>query len=293
MFKFYFYKFYGLGIKSLVEFPELTQVDTNPDVFIRFNDFKLSNKFLNEEYKNTSNIPFFSCNELIFRVIDGKEILVNPRVAINKNFLRSLILNQGMGTLLYQRNFLVLHGSSVKMNDKAVAFLGQCGDGKSTIIATLNNEGYPIISDDVLAVKLYNDGIPLLLSSYPRIKLYTDVIDYLNKDYKNYEKIHPEFEKYNFKTNSIKLDSNPLDFIYILNKADKNEIQLMSPQEKLISLVKHTYHKSMFGSIEKTQNLKQCINLSKKVVIKQLNVSHSFKEIEQLINVVEDDIFKK
>ncbi len=105
-----------------------------------------------------------------------------------------------MGIILHQRGFLVLHGSAVQMDDGAVAFLGRCGDGKSTITAALNNKGYSIISDDVLPVKLDENNIPLLFPSFPTIKLYNDVIEYLNEDYRNYDKIHPEIEKYLYKT---------------------------------------------------------------------------------------------
>ena len=104
--------------------------------------------------ENKFNIPLFWNNKLIFRVINGNEIIVNPDLSINKAFLRSLILMQGMGIILYQRGYLVLHGSAVQMKDGAVAFLGQRGNGKSTITIALNNKGYPIISDDVLPVKL-------------------------------------------------------------------------------------------------------------------------------------------
>ncbi len=294
MFKFYFYKFFGLGVKSYIRFPELTPVNTEPDVFIRLNNAESINQSLDERTPKSFDIPFFCDNELIFRVIDGNEIIVNLKTSIKQNTLRSLILSQGMGIILHQRGFLVLHGSAVQMDDGAVAFLGRCGDGKSTITAALNNKGYSIISDDVLPVKLDENNIPLLLPSFPTIKLYNDVIEYLNEDYRNYDKIHPEIEKYLYKTkNMVKLDFTQFNTIYILDKAGKNEIRLLKPQEKLISLIKNTYPKSMFGPIEKTQNLKQCTTLLKNVEIKQLNVTHSFKKLGQLIEIVENDIFDK
>ena len=294
MFKFYFYKLFGLGVKSSIRLPELTPVNTEPDVFIRLNNAESTNQSLDERTPKSFDIPFFCDNELIFRVIDGNEIIVNIKTSINQNTLRSLILSQGMGIILHQRGFLVLHGSAVQMDDGAVAFLGRCGDGKSTITAALNNKGYSIISDDVLPVKLDENNIPLLLPSFPTIKLYNDVIEYLNEDYRNYDKIHPEIEKYLYKTkNMVKLDFTQFNTIYILDKAGKNEIRLLKPQEKLISLIKNTYPKSMFGPIEKTQNLKQCTTLLKNVEIKQLNVTHSFKKLGQLIEIVENDIFDK
>ncbi len=217
---------------------------------------------------------------------------MNPDLSINNVFLRSLILMQGMGIILYQRGYLVLHGSAVQMKNEAVAFLGQRGNGKSTITIALNNKGYPIISDDVLPIKLLKNSIPLVFPSLPKVKLYSDVIEYLSEDYYNcYEKIHPDFDKYFYNTNtSFKWDSAPLKTIYIIEKSGRNEIQSLRPQEKLISLVKNTYSKPLFGSIEKIHNLEQCKHLFEKVRIKRLNVFHSFKKLEQLIEIVENDI---
>ncbi len=62
----------------------------------------------------------------------------------------------------------------------------------------------------------------------------------------------------------VKLDFTQLNTIYILDKAGKNEIRLLKPQEKLISLIKNTYPKSMFGPIERNSKLKQCTTLLKK-----------------------------
>ena len=58
-----------------------------------------------------------------------------------------------MALLLYQRGFLVLHGSSIKINNGAIAFLGYRGNGKSTTAINLYKKNYPIVTDDILSYK--------------------------------------------------------------------------------------------------------------------------------------------
>ena len=67
-----------------------------------------------------------------------------------------------------------LHGTSVAVGDGAVAFVGDCGYGKSTLAAALNSRGCPIVTDDLLALRrhgrqwLVEPGIPRLKLA-PRI----------------------------------------------------------------------------------------------------------------------------
>ena len=145
-----------------------------------------------------NDILYFFDNEPLFRVRYGKEIIFNPESNINIKFLRYLILCQGMETLLMQKGNLVLHASSINVEDKAIAFLGWCGDGKSTIAAAMNKKKYSIITDDVLAIKFDNQNKPLVYPSFPRVKLYEDVIKCITNDSDRLVQISPEIKKYSY-----------------------------------------------------------------------------------------------
>ena len=57
-----------------------------------------------------------------------------------------------LALLLLLRKQLVLHASAVRLDDAALAFVGQSGRGKSTMAAWMAGVGAQLISDDVLAV---------------------------------------------------------------------------------------------------------------------------------------------
>ena len=54
--------------------------------------------------------------------------------------------------MLQHRGYLVLHGSAVLVNGRAVVFSGDSGAGKSTLAASMVHHGYQLITDDVVAI---------------------------------------------------------------------------------------------------------------------------------------------
>lgn len=152
--KYYFYHSYGLIIKSSINILELDLIfpEKEFDVFITCEklthaskkDDDIKNKGITKIRNNAHEISIFWNNKLLFKVINGQEIIVNSNVDMNPTFLRSLILGRAMGTLLHQRGYLVLHASAVNIDGGAIAFLGWRGNGKSTTTMSLLNSNYPL-----------------------------------------------------------------------------------------------------------------------------------------------------
>lgn len=57
------------------------------------------------------------------------------------------------------RGDLVLHASAVRVGERAVAFAGASGMGKSTIATVLCAAGHPLLTDDVLRAELRADAV--------------------------------------------------------------------------------------------------------------------------------------
>lgn len=296
MSKFYFYTCFGLNIKSQIYFPELKSTQNNYDVIIRFDEEK---NFPNASYKKNSNIVKYSSNDIsfifdnkpLFRVKKGKQIIVNSNIYISDVLLRSLILGQGMGILLHQMGYLVLHGSAVNMGNNAIAFIGSSGEGKSTIVAALSTKGYPVITDDILVVDFDKNNNPVLLSSFPRIKLWEDVLNLLKKKKNLYPKIDPQFKKYSYILDKKFCEQTlPLKNIYVLGRDKKNIVIPIKSQEALIELIKNSYLIFLFDEYEKEQNLIQCGKIVTNISLKHLKRSQSLESIGELVRIVEKDV---
>ena len=84
----------------------------------------------------------------------GREIIVDAVPDAQEGMVRLLILGAAMALLLHQRGLFVLHASAVALPDGACLFLGEKGQGKSTLAAALCGRGHRLISADLAAFPL-------------------------------------------------------------------------------------------------------------------------------------------
>ncbi len=226
-----FYYAYGLFIASSIVFPELSSSKSSDyDIIIKFGQKEIFSADHNEkdnfdsEYSK-KNFGFLFDNKTLFKVRYGKEILINTDVDINDILLRSLILGQGMGILLYQRGHLVIHGSAINMNGFGAAFIGNCGQGKSTTAIALNSCGYPLLTDDVLLTDIDSNNNVIIIPSFPRVKLWNDVIEKIEDNLDFFTRIEKDYPKY-----STIIDSSfdnkpiPLNIIYIIETGETTRL---------------------------------------------------------------------
>lgn len=82
----------------------------------------------------------------------GKRIVVCPQPGADEKKVRLFILGTCMAVIMMQRGILPLHGSAVVIDGWAYAFVGHSGAGKSTLSAALASRGYPLLTDDVVAL---------------------------------------------------------------------------------------------------------------------------------------------
>jgi hypothetical protein len=79
-------------------------------------------------------------------------VAVHPHPDADKGLLPVLIAGALLAMHLMLRDELVLHASAVQAGERAVAFVGRSGMGKSTLATVLSSRGYPLVSDDLLRV---------------------------------------------------------------------------------------------------------------------------------------------
>lgn len=77
-----------------------------------------------------------------------------------------------LGFALRRRLVVCLHASAVAIaDDQAIAFAGPAGAGKSTLAAAFARLGYPVLADDVVALRESEGGF-FVLPAHPHIRLW-------------------------------------------------------------------------------------------------------------------------
>jgi hypothetical protein len=158
------------------------------------------------------------------------------------------LLGPVMGFVLRLHGVVCLHASAVAVGDRAIALVGLPGAGKSTTAAAFASAGFPVLSDDILALA---DQVTqfLVQPGYPRVNLWPDSVQRLFGSEDALPRITPTWEK-----RYLPLDQNghhfassplPLGAIYILDSRDASLtapiIEGVPGKEAFMALAANTY----------------------------------------------------
>ena len=187
-----------IGIKSQFPIPEFFATPSSADVTIVVDRQHGFDDFLPQEVIERDSAFTIERDEAIFYfreiglfiVRGGKTITLIPAAESSPLLTRQVLVGTIMATLLYQRGLLVLHASAVNVNGEAIAFLGQSGEGKSSMAAAFEAQGYGIITDDVAPIDL-DSNIVTVAPGFPQTKLSLEVADTLGYDYDSFKLLHP------------------------------------------------------------------------------------------------------
>lgn len=105
---------------------------------------------------------------------DARTIEYLPLGPATDESLTTYLLGQVLSFSLLSRGTEPLHATAVVVDGEAVAFLGDCGYGKSTLGAAFLARGFPILTDDVLALEA-RGGRWFVHAGPPRLKLFPSV----------------------------------------------------------------------------------------------------------------------
>ncbi len=169
--------------------------------------------------------------------------------------IRALLTGLVWGALCHLRAMPILHASVVLRGDRAIAFCGESGQGKSSMAAWMVSHGWCLLCDDICALSLAGDppaSQPVL--AYPaaaRLKLWSDALLSLGWTDRGVERDCRRMDKYHVRASApdgrmsscpSTLDPAPLSCIVLLDWGDL-EVRTLRGIESLRQLVTAaTYH---------------------------------------------------
>ncbi len=298
------YKAFGLEISSEIELPGMTEGSGKPEVKIvrgEVDPFQVSKAEVEgPNYKvKGGNVYIWWDNIGKVKISKGELVTVESDKDLESSDELNIIpfiLGPVMALLLHQRGFLVLHGSAVNTGTGAVAFLGHRGNGKSTTAIHLYVEGYPLVADDILAIKFDDEGLPVAYPGYPHVRL-SDKAYHHVKDYTDILTPIRTLAGKVFCDASHHFSSEPvkLEKIYVIEKVQPDSgatmgISVLKSQENLIDLIRHSVANRIFQHTTQKENLISCAQLVNHVDVKRLEIVHSFTDIHDMVRVIEEDI---
>jgi hypothetical protein len=104
---------------------------------------------------------------------DGSSILYRTRRGTARDSLHAYLLGQVLSFALLKKGLESLHATAVVVDGHGVAFVADCGEGKSTLGAAFVRRGHPLLTDDLLVLERQEGGYSAH-PGLPRIKLFPE-----------------------------------------------------------------------------------------------------------------------
>jgi hypothetical protein len=295
---------YGLTIHSGLPLPELQPSDaTQADVTIQIRSER--------DFASEPDCPETELSSLPggvrllwkqigqYTVLDGKTVCIDRPPGVQDRELRLPLLGSVISMLLTQRGFLVLHASAINVNGRAAVFVGQKGQGKSTMAATLYQRGHHLLSDDVVAVDLSQPGQPRVVPGFPQFKLWPDAVTHcLQEDPTDLPQVHGLLEKRSrLAFDRFSPDAIPLDTVYVLGSGETVAIQSLTPQMAIAELLTHSYAarfgKDFLQGQLAAHHFQQCMHLAQQIPILGLERPRDIAQVPQVAHLVEHTLSKR
>lgn len=206
------------------------------------------------------------------------------------------LLGPVLGFVLQLRGFTSLHASSVVIGDSVVAFLGDCGAGKSTLAAAFAERGYPIVSDDVLVLR-QSAGKFLVQHGYPRVRLWPASAQMLYGTEESLPKLAPTSDKRVLKLSSrsgrFETESKPLAAIYILRDRVADErapfTESVELRDGLLHLVANTYTYYLQDSARRARDFAFLGTVASRITLRTLTAHTDPAQLGRLCDLVLHD----
>lgn len=290
----YCYTLYGMAIDSAFELPELLPVPATGTADVQVVRGAVAapsaaGAAWDEEGMWAVDGRFWLPVEGVatFLVEGGGRITVDAVAGADEASIRLFLLGSAIGALLFQRDYLVLHGNAIRIGDACLVCVGDSGVGKSTLAAAFMQAGYSILADDVVPVTAEGLAIP----GMPRIKLWQDAADRLGIATAGLRRIHPDMEKFNVPLGE-RFCAEPLPVRWVCwlvqgEPGSATTVEAVTGLEGFRVLAENTYRyhylkrMGLLGS-----HLQQCAALAGKVRIKKITRPPEGAEPGELVSLL-------
>ncbi len=218
---------------------------------------------------------------LLLKVAGGSDFYITPggqyvvKAARDGNVLpspltgldRDILLGPALVLALALRGTWSLHASAVTFKDKLIVFLGESGQGKSTLAMSLAEANWQLVADDILPVTGDPSGVQAW-PHFPQLKL------------------PPESQPGPHLPEQLSLDK-----IYLLTPAGKDDnpaVQLLPAGETVKALLAHTAGTRLFDPELLGRHLEFCARSAVQVTTYRLTYPHRREALPIIRKILEN-----
>lgn len=197
--------------------------------------------------------------------------------------------------LLQYHGYLVLHGSAIMYNDRAIIFSGNSGAGKSTLAAKMVSRGYPLLTDDVVAITYNKARQMVMIPGHNKVKLWSNALEHFGQESSNLKQILNKTNKFEL---PIELHQDTPVMVSTFYELNHNNVintvllEKIEGIEKINLLIRNTYRYGMLSKINNglKTHLKQIGELANSIKTYKVTRPSQLYLLDELADIIEAHI---
>lgn len=213
---------------------------------------------------------------------------------------RTFLLSQVLSFALLKQGIETLHATVIELAGEAIAFVGDCGYGKSTLAAAFLHSGAKLLTDDLLVLDIRNSAPPLVLAhpGFPRIKLFPDSAKVLLKDPAAGKPLLPGSNKLVFPLSerAHTAGPRPLKAIYVLTAQGRTRrcqrvmIWRLPRQRACLSLIANAFNPVISERSRLARQFEWAAKLATAVPVKSLSYPKGLSRLSRVVAAIQADL---
>lgn len=224
---------------------------------------------------------------------DAREIWATWELPLTIEDTIVYLVGPVMGYVLRRLGVLSLHASAVVIEGRAIAFCGDPGAGKSTTAAAFSANGFPLLTDDVLALRS-RDGVWFGYPAYDHVRLWPTAARMLVGDENALPWLTPTWPKRAFSVVAfgagLAADPLPLGAIFLLAARAPTEsaphVERASGMDAFVHLVARTSANYLLDAEMRAAELAGLADVMAHVPVFRLTPHADPEKLPQLLNTV-------
>ncbi|HKV99611.1 MAG TPA: hypothetical protein VJN96_07300 [Vicinamibacterales bacterium] len=221
---------------------------------------------------------------------DGGTVRYRRLARASDRSLGTYLLGHVLSFSLVARGAEPLHGTAVTVGGEAVVFLGECGDGKSTLGAAMIRRGAKMLSDDLIAI--HRRGRSCLVQPGPaRLKLYRHVARAVIGRRREWP-MHADTAKLVVPVRARERARRPvrLRAFYVLARGRDIRIDTLSPGAAVVELLRSSFNLTVDSRSRERTRFKLAAALARSVPVKRLTYPRSLAALPKVCDTVLRDL---
>ena len=185
----------------------------------------------------------------------------------------------------------VLHAGVVEGGDRSFIISGASGQGKSTLVASFCEEGYPLLGDDACEIVVGSAGVTAR-SLAPSLRLFADSAALLSRPHVHQDRLAANHLKKRIAfQDAIDDRQRQVSAAFIISKsADELRLSRLTEREGAMALLSNSFALDPVDKRRAAKRLEQAAAIAKAIPVYGLVVPHDYRRLKEVRDTITTEL---